>query len=552
MSTNPTSGRPESNGRGVVVTTRSELEAAFEDLSPGETVYISEENAPYRTTDWLDIDVDDVTVVGPGVRTLIRPAAGANVGGFRIGHNRRCRGTVIRGVGYQGTPVEPRGASDRHHGIAVRDARNVTLERNRIRETYPRGHGDGGCGISVTRECSNVRIVDNRIHAFGDRGVQLGGERIVVSGNEIANGLDRAIACDMWYPDHRNHTAESVSIFGNMLGNTVEGSLVGVARNSPRRSDHGYVNIFGNVGFGSHKSFCHIRGPRPVRNVSIQNNVSRQSTERLRTEETTKFSGVAIDGKGGGNLAVKNNELYDYSGHGVRINSTVDGLTVQNNTVSSPGIAGIRVIGDVDGVVSGNHVRDPAEAGILLDGTSGVAVRGNDVRGAGTYGIVTRGSKSNASTVIAGNYVVANDRNAEDGSFPGVLVDDRGVWVTGNAIRHPGAPAIAEGDGAGSNVFQGNWTGEERPWRITSSTSRVLNNTPAVDVHRGLRTRSDRPTVSVEFDSPYARPPRISFGRTAGGVRERSFETDGDGNYVGVTIRARNSDAPLDVFVDGM
>lgn len=551
MSTSPTSGRPESNERGVVVTTRSELETAFDDLSPGETVYISEENAPYRTTGWLDIDVDDVTVVGPGVRTLIRPAGGTNVGGFRIGHNERCRGTVIRGVGFQGTPVEPRGSDERLHGIAVRNAKNVTLERNRIRETYPRGHGDGGCGISVTRECSDVRIVDNRIHAFGDRGIQLGGERIVVSGNQIANGLDRAIACDMWYPDRRNHTAQSVSIFGNMLGNTVEGSLVGIARNAPRRSDHGYVNIFGNVGFGSHKSFCHVRGPRPVRNVSIQNNVSRQSTERLRTEETTKFSGVAIDGMKGRNIAVGNNEFYDYSGHGIKINSSVDGLTVQNNTVSSPGIAGIRVIGDVDGAVAGNHVRRSAEAGIVLRNTAGVAVRGNDVRRAGTYGIVTEGSESATSTAITGNYVVANDRNADDGSFPGILVRDRGVWVMGNAIRHPGAPAVAEGGDAGENVVQGNWASGNRPWRITSSTSRVLNNTPPVDVHRDQRTGSEEPTVRVEFDSPYARPPRITFGRTAGGVRDRTFETDGDGNYVGVTIRASNSDAPLDVFVDG-
>lgn len=549
MSTDSTTGRPKSNRMGVVVTTRAELEDAFDDLSPGETVYISEENAPYRTTKWLDVDVDDVTIVGPGVRTLIRPADGANVGGFRVGHNDRCRGTVIRGVGFQGTPVKPRNSSDRLHGIAVRDASEVTLERNRIRETYPRGHGDGGSGISVTRRCSNVRILNNRIHAFGDRGLQLGGERIVVSGNEIANGLDRAIACDMWYPDRRNHTARSVSIFGNMLGNTVEGSLVGVARNAPRNSDHGYVSIFGNIGFGSHKSFCHIRGPKAVRNVSVQNNVSRQSTERLRTEETTKFAGIDIDGAEAGNVAVKNNELYDYSGPGINVKSTVESLTVQNNTISSPGLAGIRLVGDIDGMVGGNHVTKPAEAGIRLEGTSSVAVVGNDIRKSGTYGIVTAGSRSTPATAITGNHIVASSRKP-DRSDAAILVRDYGVGVRGNTIQQPGAAAIAEADDAGNNFFEGNWADGERSWRITSPTSRIRNHEPPVDVHRDLRTGSDPPVVHVEFDRPYARPPRVSFGRAAGGVRDRAFETDGSGNYVGVTITARRADASIDVFVD--
>ncbi|QLG62679.1 right-handed parallel beta-helix repeat-containing protein [Halorarum salinum] len=554
MTRETTADAPESSEGGTIVTTREELEDAFADLSPGDTVRISDENAPYRTTEWLDVDVDDVTVVGPGVRTLIRPMSGANVGGFRIGHNERCRGTLIRGVGFRGTPTVPRGSAERLHGIAVRNATDVTLERNEIRETYPRAHGDGGSGISVTRRCSDVRILDNRIHTFGDRGVQLAGERIVVSGNEVSGGLDRPIACDLWYPDRRSYTAESVSVFGNMLGNSVEGSLIGVARNDPTGPDHGYVSVFGNVGFGHHKSFCHVRGPNTVRNVTVRNNVSRQSTDGLDTEETTKFAGVTIDGAAGENLLVENNELYDYSGHGVNVVSTVEGIGVRNNTISSPGLAGIRLVGDVEGVVDGNHVAKPSETGIRLEGTSGVTVRGNDVRKPGGPGILTVGSRSGVGDVVTANHVVAGGADSSGGSSsgdaPAIVVRDYGARVRGNAVRQGGGAAIVEGDDAGDNFYEGNWADGRRPWRIANPTSRIRNHAPPVDVHRNVTTDADRPVVRLEFDQPYARPPRLSFGRVAGGVRERAFETDDDGNYVGVRLTARNADAPMDVFVD--
>jgi hypothetical protein len=63
----------------------------------------------------------------------------------------------------------------RSHPKMSRNATNVTIERNYVRRTFPVRHRDGGSGISVTRNCSNVRIFNNEVHEFGDRGVQLGG-----------------------------------------------------------------------------------------------------------------------------------------------------------------------------------------------------------------------------------------------------------------------------------------------------------------------------------------------------------------------------------------
>jgi parallel beta-helix repeat protein len=547
--TDGTAARNESNDANVVVTTRAELEAAFENLSPGDTIRISGENAPYRTTQWLDVDEDGVTVVGPGVQTLVKPADGANVGGIRIGRDSRCHEIDVRAVGYHGNPNGQGANAERLHGIAVRDATNVTIEGCLVRRTCPVQHGNGGSGISVTKNCSDVRIFDTKIDEFGDRGIQLGGERQMVYGNVITNGLDRPIAADLWPSSGTNQTAESASIFGNLLGNSYEGSLVGVARNTPVAENLGNVSIVGNVGFGSHKSFCHVRGPKELRNVSIQNNVSVQNTDDLQTDQTKQFAGIAVDIDAGQNFALKNNELYGYSGHGIHVNSDVSDVTIQHNGVFDSGLSGIRLVGGNGGLVDGNLVTGTEEAGIRLKRATNVAVRGNYVRQVGTAGIATGGSKPGAGQDVADNYVAANDQQSGE-SFPAILVRDSGVRVRGNAIRQNGGPAIAEPDGVQGNVYRDNWADGEDPWRIASPDSRVRDHVPPTDVHRGVSADSGSDAVRVEFDRAYARRPTLSFGRVGGAVRKISFETDGDGNYVGAEISVGREGATFDVAVD--
>ncbi|UPV75557.1 right-handed parallel beta-helix repeat-containing protein [Halorussus limi] len=539
--------RQNDAGDVTVVTTRKGLESAFETLSPGDTIRITDENAPYRTTQWLDIDADGVTVIGPGVRALIQPAESADVGGFRIGHDGQCSEIDIRGVGYHGTPSGRPKRTERLHAIAVRDATNVTVERSHIRRTYPVKHGNGGSGISVTHNCSGVRIVNNQIHEYGDRGIQLAGKRHVVFGNVVTNGLDRPIACDLWSSKGKNPTAQSVSIFGNLLGNSVQGSLVGIARNTSSSVSDGYVGIYGNVGFGTHKSFCHVRGSKPLRNVNVQNNVSLQKTDDLKTKQTTNFSGVAVDVSEIRNLAVKNNEFYDYSGHGVRVDSDVSDTSIQNNTLASPGLAGIRFVGGADSLIDGNLITDATKAGIRLEEATDTVVRGNFVRGAGTEGIAVGGSQSPTGNEIADNYVENSGRRSSKSS-PGIAVRDGGVRVRGNAVRRNDAAAIAEPAGVEGNVYEGNWADGDDPWRFASPASRVRNNDPPTGVHRGLSADSGT-EVSVEFDRAYSRPPKLAFGRANGGVEGVSYATNDDGNFVGATVTLGENDGTLDVFV---
>jgi hypothetical protein len=536
------SGRHGSAER-VTVASATDLHDAFEALSPGDVLYVSPENAPYRTRGWLDVDVSDVTILGPGLPGLLLPVDGADFGGVRIGHRHACENVLVAGLGFDGNRGRASGAP-RRHGIAVHDATNVTLAGNHVRRTGPLRHGDGGSGISVTRAATGVRVVGNVVEDWGDRGVQFAGTRLLATGNHLVGGLDRAISCDLWYPHGADHTARHVLVSGNLLGEVREGSLTGVAHNAPVDERHGNVGIVGNVGYGAHKSFCHVRGPEPVRNVTVQSNTSTQATEGLETERTTRYAGVAIDPAGGRNLAVRNNEFYGYSGHGVNVDGAVRDVTVQGNTLSRPGLTGVRVRHARHVQVTGNRIVEPGASGVSLEDAAEVAVADNHVRGAAGVGIDVVGDGDVDHDVL--DNVVAGA--GHEGGAPTVRVRARGVRVRGNAVRRHAGPAIREGPAAGGNLYEANHAEGEAPWVVTAPDSRTRDNTPPVDVHRGLTADADG-RVTVRFDRPYARPPRLTFGRRPGPVGETTHLTDADGNVVGAEV-AVGGDGPVDVFVD--
>ncbi|WP_435334524.1 right-handed parallel beta-helix repeat-containing protein [Haloarchaeobius sp. TZWWS8] len=543
-------GGPVPDGDDVVVRTRNELEAAFRDLSAGDSIFITAEGAPYRTRGWLDIDVENVRVYGPEIPTLVQPANGANVGGIRIGKHARVRDVLVHGVGYHGNRDRQSSGAERLHGISVVDAQNVILDGCQVRNTGPRSHGDGGSGISVTSRCSNVRISHNQISDFGDRGVQVAGANHVVFGNVIADGLDRPVSADLWDEDSRDYTALTVSVFGNLLGDSYEGSLVGAAQQIGSGANDGYLSVVGNVGFGAHKSFCHIRGPNRFKNVSIQNNVGHQDADGLETPQKT-FAGIAIDPDGGDTLSIRNNELYDYSGRGIEINGDIRDLSVQQNTVSSVGLEGIRLVGASRGLVGDNQIHETGLAGIRLSRTRETSVTDNYVQRAGALGIRVDGGDGTTGNDVTGNYVVENGWN-RDPVPPAIRVEERGVRVRGNAIRQNGSPAVVEdaNKDAGANLVEANWADGERPWRIAGPETRVRGNTPAHDVHRGLSPDGDR-QVSLRFDRPYADPPRLTYARGGSSIQSESYQQDGDGNVVGVTLALAGETTVVDVFVGG-
>ncbi|WP_458188431.1 right-handed parallel beta-helix repeat-containing protein [Haladaptatus sp. NG-WS-4] len=521
-----------------VATTTTELEAAFDALTGGETLVVTGENAPYRTTRWLDVDVDGVTVVGPGVPALVQPADDANVGGIRIGSNRHCENVTIRGIGYHGNPAGQRSFAKRLHGILVRDARNVTLSGNYLTRTHPyREHGDGGSGISAERECRHVRILGNRIDDVGDRGIQVAGQGVVVSGNVVTNGFDRSISCDVWRSGNHEQ-GRNVAIVGNVLGDNSEGSLVGLGGNDAK-TDRGYVLVANNVGFGAHKSFCHVGFTGGISNVRIAGNVSV-------ADESSAFSGISIDIERATNVTVADNDLYDYGGAGVNLGRGISSFVVARNGIYDAGTDGIRLVGATNGTVEHNTIVNAGRAGVLLDDARFAVVESNRVRRVERAGIVAHGQGETHHEII-GNHLRGYGEGG--GHDAGILIRTERNVVRGNRIYRSDGPAIVEGDSGGATFYGENWTGARDPWLVDSPTSLVRNHVPAFDVHRGLVADQDG-VVMVRFDKPYARRPKLTFGRIGGGVRSTSYVTTADGDFEGVTLEVESPGATVDVFVD--
>ncbi|WP_227375045.1 right-handed parallel beta-helix repeat-containing protein [Haladaptatus halobius] len=525
----------------TVVTTREQLERTFENLSPGENVWISDEGAPYRTTRWLDIDVDGVTVIGPGVRRLVMPADGANVGGIRIGHDGHCENVEVHDIGYHGNPGGQRPSAKRLHGFVVRDTAEVLLSGNSVTRTHPyHEHNTGGSGISVERRATDVGVSNNYVYDIGDRGIQLAGDRIAVVGNTVVNGFDHSVALDAWVPDERHAT--NVLVRGNVMGGNPQGALVG-ASGGRQESNVGYFDVSDNLGFGEHKSLCLIGFGQTLRGIQIAGNVSVQS-------EKGKFSGISLAIERAKDVTVRDNDLYDYAGRGIDVGGGIEDFTVSDNAVYDAGQSGIRVAGGTDGVVRDNYVDGAAGEGIRLDDARYVTVSGNRVRRVGGAGIASRNASTLARHVIADNYLKEFGRSG--GTSPGILVGDSGVNVRRNYVFRSGAPAIVERDGAGRNRYEDNWADADgpNPWRIGSATSAVAGHSPAVDAYRGLTPDGRRDAIRVEFEKPYADPPKLAFGRRGGGIRDVSYATDANDDFVGATVTLAGRGGVVDIFVE--
>ncbi|WP_129112919.1 right-handed parallel beta-helix repeat-containing protein [Halegenticoccus tardaugens] len=542
--------------RGVadhVATTTAELEAAFDDLSRGETIWIDGRNAPYRTTRWLDVDVDGATVVGPGLDGAIAPADGANVGGIRIGHNGHCRNVTVRGVGYHGNPKNQRDSAKKLHGIIVRDATDVVVSGNTVAWTHPyHEHGSGGSGISVERNSENVRIVNNRVHHFGDRGIQLGGKNVIVTENVVTDGIDRAIACDLWAPDGKNDVANTVIISGNVLGNCREGSLAGIASGPKGEEAEGSHSIItDNVGFGFHKSFCHVRGSTGVHNVSIRGNISTQSTDGLWTNETTKFAGIAVDPADGSSITISGNELSGYSRHGINVQSPLTDLKIANNTILDPDETGIRVKDAAEGTIIDNTVARAGTNGILLDETDAITVTNNHVRGVALAGIAVL-SPGETYHELDGNYI-SEFATADRGDVAAIRIESSKTGVRENTIaRTPSATAIREAADAGENVYESNRAEADNSWEIAAPSSVVRSHVPAFDAHRGVRDEDEDGKVEVQFDKPHRRPPKLTFARRGGGIRTVDYATDSDDNVTGAVVAVETPGETVDLFVEAV
>jgi hypothetical protein len=516
--------------RGVadyVVTSTAELQAAMDDLDDGATVYVAD--GTYRTDRWLAVDASDVTVVGQSRRgTTIMPADGANVGGFHVGRNARAENVLIAGIGFHGNDGNMDQSVKRLHAFLVEDARNVTIRDCFATRTSPyHEHDAGGSGFTVRQGAEDVAVVGNYTNDIGDRSIQVAGSYILVRGNRLTNGFDRAVSLEVNHPEGGKRYSRNVSVVNNVGRDNTDGSIIGASQGVPERDGAGNYAIVGNVAYGKHRRVVFLGMEEAARNVSIVGNVGRQADFHERR------SGIYVSGNVS-NVAVVGNSLRDYTLHGIEIDSGGSNFAVANNSVRNSEQEGIRVDA-TEASVTGNVVDNARTVGIDV-ARGGATVTGNTVRNTASHGIVVG---PGAPSLVAANSVRATGRR--DGTGAGIAVGASDALVATNLVAAPTGTdgGVAEVAGASNNLYVGNRLVDAR-WNVTGG-SRFVANMPAGGPSEAVFAEGEATTLS--FEAPYADRPAIEVVPESPVRWGVEWHRTDDGAYEGATVRLEADDA---------
>jgi len=427
----------------TIVSSTSELESAFNNLSAGETIYIGCPDTPYRTSQWLDIDVDNVSVLAQSRfaengDAIIKPADGADVGGIRIGANSACSGVSVEGVGFDGNQSTMTDTVKRLHGFIVDNATDVRIQDSYATQTHPyHEHNSGGSGVSVRNQASDVTIKRVETDDIGDRSIQIAGTDVSVETVRGVNGYDRVVALNVTEPDGLVYGASAVTvtnIFGRDLS---EGSIVGT--NGAENGITGGYLISNVQGRGQYRRAVQLSvatGNDIVRNVVVSGidadggsnegiNVS-NGVERIMLSDVNvrnhdgwgvrfevtegAFSNVNIDNCNGGGMtldgsAVVGSNLFitDVGGDGLYNPSC--GASVFNGV-------NIRRAGD-NGLVAGDTGVPQHYSGVFIEGANQNGSGSLDLDFAGTENTFQGRVKGSAGFNIAGTRCVVNGRSRQ-------------------------------------------------------------------------------------------------------------------------------------------
>lgn len=387
-----------------VVSSESELLDAFNNVSPGETIWIGTPATPYEVSDWLELNSSNVTVIAQSPfaedgNPIIRVADGANVGCLKIGNVSAVDKIKIIGLGLDGNAANQTGG-EVHDGIRAVAVTKLTIRDCYVEKTHPTAHTTGGDGIAVYGACSEVKILGNRLFDLGDRGVNIASDDSVIANNVIDTPFDRCIslnayndATDTW------EVASDVTVEGNYLARDVEGSSIGTG------SQHNEnIVIVGNVADNPG------RGLLSVLNTSY-------ATICGNSVRSPGTSGIKI--RGCTEMSVFSNVLESPGNYGIYIwpGAVASGnLQISGNVVESPASAGIYVEGGCYGIsLTGNEVFSSSTTGILLDEKTGAMKRinilENTVEGSAEEGIQAIGP---AECKIKDNRLRNNCGGADD------------------------------------------------------------------------------------------------------------------------------------------
>ena len=414
-----------------IVTTTPELESTFGNLSAGDTVWIGAPSTPYRTTQWLDIDVDGVTVVAQSTHAgdgqpIIKVADGANVGGVRVGSGSTTTENVdVVGIGYHGNPLNQDGAVKRLHGVILDNTADCSVRDCFATRTHPyQEHNSGGSGVSVTSRTSDY-VVDNCwFDDIGDRGVQTAGRDGFVTRIRSRNGYDRTIALDLEEDDGTAAAADHAVVNGVIARDNSEGSIVGWGGGGNPTGRYLISNVLATGGYRSA-----IRAIDNSAHWIGVNNVIAVGTG----------VGARIDGSV--DILSMNNVLSTG-----QINIAANRCLMGNILVQSPGNDGILVDGGGEFFGGNISILDPGGVGFFNREANEVAIDGLFVRGADEKGLADNdaGTRQRFSNVdIAGSVNEDVDVRGTDTSVSGKwdTVSDTGTRTRLNGIGTESASA---------------------------------------------------------------------------------------------------------------
>lgn len=488
-----------------IVSSKSELQSAFNNLSAGDTIWIETPDTPYRTDQWLDIDVDNVSVVAQtpfadNGDAIIKIADGANVGGIRAGHNGTVTDIYITNVGVDGNRANQT-SGYRHHGIWYEQVTNGVVDGCYVTKTHPKSHSDGGSGIVAYHNSQNITFKNNWVTDPGDRCIESSAKHTQLGpANVVWNGFDRGLAGDAAEGGTGSDTydfyhARGISITNNYIYDFDQGSAIGMG------SGPGFNNL--NTG----------------EDVLITENLAVGSYKRLVTvrHEVKKITVT-------GNAGVRDGTT-DNDKPGIHLDPNYKYGVVSGNYVENFGAAGIKMVVE-NGTVTGNVIIDPDTNGIETPSNQ-VTITGNTVVGAGQHGIQYKGNHGtiglnniedvqqrglhldSKNSVIGGNKVLS--ANQSSGGYADVYFVQGSVanLVYGNKLSYGGSAGFRE-DANGSsfrNQYIANriGTGQANAWDILGDATGQESWT-AVNVPTNLQFSSAKSVSSggtVNFDLPY-------------------------------------------------
>lgn len=210
----------------------SGIEALPEEDVSGETIGIAQPETPYRTTRWIDIIGDSITLLfqspfAEDDNPIITVDDEADVGGVRFGEESPSEDITVINYGYDGNYEGQDQAVEYLNGLHFEAVEDFTVEHAHLQNTSPHheylghdAHGPGGEGINVESECRDYEIRHVPGENIGDQLVQARGENAIVEDITEVNGFDRTVSVSF----SNNVTVRNVANINNK-----DGAVVGLS-----------------------------------------------------------------------------------------------------------------------------------------------------------------------------------------------------------------------------------------------------------------------------------------------------------------------------------